>query len=1584
LGSLTLPAISPGVCMPHQVGLVHSRSSGGFFDALGGGPSLTSCSSTASAGGSVKPGPERGSLAAAWGKRLPEATRMPPSLKGLHHAARGHMAPVEASLKSREPARLEAVLQEQSGANFLRTMAKVRKSRSVPHLQKQALESALASHMVRARAELGRWQAGMRQIHKACDSREVDSLASALKQWDFADDVPEVIEAREKLAKWREVAAEVKPTLKAALASNDLAALRSAVKRLDAKGPCDRDVEGAAEARAALERYSARTRRLRYALAARNTQVVESALKAWEFDLEDPLYTSGQQMLQRREQQLQELHDAAVESPPDGQRLGRAVEAWEFDARQQELIRASDLHKLYVQEDAALRSFAQSAPAGLVRLSAALASWSFAPEQGEGYEAARAALLGYQQDVQAALEARDARTLRRLWEAPGSGAAALSAALGMRNRAPEEEEEDGNGSDDAMVEADIEGLLLAHAESEPRLRDAVAQARTLDAEAEPEIANLVEDWPFSSSDPAVLGAQAWLRLRAGAAGRSAQELRQAAATGCAEVARGALNRMQGLPADSEEVEDARRICEDCARARYVGYQAAVASGTAPGGAGQTMLELREQADDAMRRARRLAEGITDADVLALRGSLPSAPPAVQKVGEILVCLLGWSPSASSEAEGAYWDAAPPTSGQRWKHAVKMLSDSRFREALMQAPQWAGVGYPGVARAAEMDAELLVSLGEQKWSLSALRERSPPAAALLGFCRAVAECGTAARRAQAARAEALGSPPAPSACAEARALEEDFCMAWLEAPLLSVAWLARGGDLAALHEGVERLRAHAAATEQALKAASDALAECAWGSLPDAAQAVKDRRRSAGPLIELTVQRVSGEEVLSQMVDGGAPVSRLKEALAKTTSISVSALKLVLEGKGALQDALSLVEQGVESKDVLTLVQMPPPLLRRLERCRANIEELEPKDIDSSSSQAALKPIEELHLADGLAPVPAMLDAVDRAIAELRSAGSGIPPPAQLAADAAHSQGPIEFSGSFVPVAGLAAASSAVDPWVTGRLAVVVTEFVQTIPFFFEHYMPLRAAWAAAVEAAAEAANALQRAKVSLAAATCLEGLATACSTEASGSGASGVGEHAWAVVLHAEDGQSLVQALASAGCPLPARLLVRAQSAASSATRALLAAASSPERRPVAVGDKLRWVHEVLSGQLGPFSFFVEELSSLAGLLSESELAALVPRSGPLLRRPTQSQRGFASHPGILALAAALCWLLQRDCRDDLTWPEAGRWMGNGSEVLSAMRSWQPLELVGEGVARLERARLLLIDQLPWLASGCDGNQAAAKLFAWAATAASLAPPLLLEASELRPVLQAVAAAMAHRDSASGGNPESQDAAAWADARAELHRVGDPTWWLRLCGCEAKAAKDLYNSLGLAPDKQGGVETDAGEALGTVGEEGEGEEGEDTYDDFPNEADGDADDGGAEDGDFEQDGDGEERDSKAEKTAKPGLAVETGDEDDDEFEPETPHVGGEDAPDAASGDEDDFEPPSPQEGAVSSKSKPGEADEYSDDGNEFEPTTPNAASAEDYGDSGTFEPSTPAGKAKGADQGGEDDEEYGDDDFEPA
>merc|ERR1712039_892040 len=178
------------------------------------------------------------------------------------------------------------------GASFLKAASGIRQSRSLPHLHRHAHEAALASHVVRARGVLAKWQQGQREIREARDHRDATALTAALETWRFAEDEEEVVRAREDLERWASLEDTLVPLLDEAIEAKDIVGLRETLKELSALGK--RNIDGSAEARALVQRYDKAIRALSAALEKHDVPALVAILEAWEFDHLDPLIEKAQ------------------------------------------------------------------------------------------------------------------------------------------------------------------------------------------------------------------------------------------------------------------------------------------------------------------------------------------------------------------------------------------------------------------------------------------------------------------------------------------------------------------------------------------------------------------------------------------------------------------------------------------------------------------------------------------------------------------------------------------------------------------------------------------------------------------------------------------------------------------------------------------------------------------------------------------------------------------------------------------------------------------------------------------------------------------------------------------------------------------------------------------------------------------------------------------------------------------------------------------------------------------------------------------------------------------------------------------
>jgi len=258
---------------------------------------------------------------------------------------RTHLSPVEDALNSRHTARLEKAVQEASnGARYLQTVSVIRRSRSVPTMQRHALETALASHIVKAKVELSEWKKGVLEISSLRRARSPEKLSDMLTLWHFAEDDPVVLNARQDLERWKHIEKQMPSILKQAVQERDLQTIRKILKQISASGPSD--VEGSSEARFLVRRYDLQVQALKDATKTRNVDAMQTALASWEFpeySEQEKAVLETQVMLELRDEQVLELKRVAVDEGIDDNQLLVAISGWEFERDNDAFLRAAEL-----------------------------------------------------------------------------------------------------------------------------------------------------------------------------------------------------------------------------------------------------------------------------------------------------------------------------------------------------------------------------------------------------------------------------------------------------------------------------------------------------------------------------------------------------------------------------------------------------------------------------------------------------------------------------------------------------------------------------------------------------------------------------------------------------------------------------------------------------------------------------------------------------------------------------------------------------------------------------------------------------------------------------------------------------------------------------------------------------------------------------------------------------------------------------------------------------------------------------------------------------------------------------------------
>lgn len=442
--------------------------------------------------------------------------------------------PVEAAIRSRRADLLQGALKEAHGESYLRTVYAVRRSSSLDPAHRHSVEMEMAARLVKARAILGKWQAGVEEIKKAHRARDVAGLAQALSRFQHSADDAEVSGARHDLERWRRLAEELPKFLKEAIERRDVPKLREAIIDMSRDGPTN--IEGAEEAKKMIKRYQIRARALDHAVGERKINSIQAALSTWDFSRDDIHAVKARQAIARRDQQKQKLHDAVHKR--DGPRLNQVVNDWEFDRNDedfQDALQALSRYEKMVMDVGRM----MGPPMDIVALAQVLETWEWSQDDPVRL-ATQKRIMEHENAARNALDAKDGWKLQRIWQfdttvkpkAKGAPSALHQQMAGIRwkatvakNRYREATsclrdaihhavEESEYMRTEAFAEVDVpEGEDAVQAPHPSVLMSLARFAFTGMPPKEHDLNTLVENWPFSSDDPTVRLASHWLRSR---------------------------------------------------------------------------------------------------------------------------------------------------------------------------------------------------------------------------------------------------------------------------------------------------------------------------------------------------------------------------------------------------------------------------------------------------------------------------------------------------------------------------------------------------------------------------------------------------------------------------------------------------------------------------------------------------------------------------------------------------------------------------------------------------------------------------------------------------------------------------------------------------------------------------------------------------------------------------------------------------------------------------------------------------------------------------------------------------------------
>lgn len=442
--------------------------------------------------------------------------------------------PVEAAIRGRRVDLLQGALKEAHGESYLRTVYAVRRSASLDPAHRHSVEMEMAARLVKARAVLGKWQAGVEEIKKAHRARDVGGLAQALSRFQHSADDAEVSGARQDLERWRRLAEELPKLLKEALDRRDVPKLREAIVDMSKDGPMN--IDGAEEAKKMIKRYQIRARALDHAVGERKISSIQAALATWDFGRDDIHAVKARQAIARRDQQKQKLQEAVQKR--DGPRLHQVVNDWEFDRSDedfQESLQALTRYEKMIMDVGRM----MGPPMDIVALAHVLDNWEWSKDDLVRL-ATQKRISEHENAARNALEAKDGWKLQRIWQFDASvkpkgkgGTSALHNQMAgikwkatvAKNRYREATNALREAIHDAVEESDYM-RAEAFAEVEvPEGEDAIQAPHpsvlmsltkfgvTGMPPKEHDLHTLVENWPFSSDDPTVQLAAHWLHSR---------------------------------------------------------------------------------------------------------------------------------------------------------------------------------------------------------------------------------------------------------------------------------------------------------------------------------------------------------------------------------------------------------------------------------------------------------------------------------------------------------------------------------------------------------------------------------------------------------------------------------------------------------------------------------------------------------------------------------------------------------------------------------------------------------------------------------------------------------------------------------------------------------------------------------------------------------------------------------------------------------------------------------------------------------------------------------------------------------------
>ncbi|CAE7409230.1 unnamed protein product, partial [Symbiodinium pilosum] len=385
---------------------------------------------------------------------------------------------------------------------------------------------------VKARAVLGKWQAGVEEIKKAHRARDVAGLAQALARFQHSAEDAEVSGARQDLERWRRLAEELPKLLKDALERRDVPKLREAMSDMSKDGP--KNIDGAEEAKKMIKRYQIRARALDHAVGERKISSIQAALATWDFSRDDVHAVKARQAIARRDRQKQKLQ-AAVQLK-DGPHLAKVTQEWEFDRNDEDFQQAMEALNRYdrLVEDV---ERLMGPPMDIVALANVLDNWEWTKDDPVHLATVKK-ISEHENAARNALQAKDGWKLQRIWQfndvkKKGAAPSVLQQQMAgikwkatvaknryreatealreaIRSAVEEAEFMRTEAMQEVQVPGDEEALQAPH---ENVLMSLARFSTTGVPPKENELRILVENWPFSLDDPTLQMASHWIASR---------------------------------------------------------------------------------------------------------------------------------------------------------------------------------------------------------------------------------------------------------------------------------------------------------------------------------------------------------------------------------------------------------------------------------------------------------------------------------------------------------------------------------------------------------------------------------------------------------------------------------------------------------------------------------------------------------------------------------------------------------------------------------------------------------------------------------------------------------------------------------------------------------------------------------------------------------------------------------------------------------------------------------------------------------------------------------------------------------------